>query len=286
MRVFIVYCHPSEDSFTKNIRDAFIKGITDSGNEYVISDLYKMDFNADMSEHEKINSSDAIAFIYPVFWTEAPAKLVGWFDRVWSYGFAYGDKKMKMMEKAMILCSAGNPIERLEQFGLLASMKKVMFGDRLFNRAKQMEFVVFDGTSREKETREGNWEQNTKKAYEKGKNFFADAGETFSLDDRFFTAVENSESGEVSEQTIFCYHQKGNVIWAEYSGGDIVKGFLIGTMDEEHNLHFNYQHMNTDGNLRTGSCDAAPKIENGKLRFNEKWKWTMGEEGTSVIEEI
>ena len=95
MRVFIVYCHPSEDSFTKNIRDAFIKGITDSGNEYVISDLYKMDFNADMSEqeylrdanyrntpdvaadvlaeHEKINSSDAIAFIYPVFWTEAPA---------------------------------------------------------------------------------------------------------------------------------------------------------------------------------------------------------------------
>ena len=308
MRVFIVYCHPSEDSFTKNIRDSFIKGITDSGNEYVISDLYKMDFNADMSEqeylrdanyrntpdvaadvlaeHEKINSSDAIAFIYPVFWTEAPAKLVGWFDRVWSYGFAYGDKKMKMMEKAMILCSAGNPIERLEQFGLLASMKKVMFGDRLFNRAKQMEFVVFDGTSREKETREGNWEQNTKKAYEKGKNFFADAGETFSLDDRFFTAVENSESGEVSEQTIFCYHQKGNVIWAEYSGGDIVKGFLIGTMDEEHNLHFNYQHMNTDGNLRTGSCDSAPKIENGKLRFNEKWKWTMGEEGTSVIEEI
>ena len=193
---------------------------------------------------------------------------------------------MKMMEKAMILCSAGNPIERLEQFGLLASMKKVMFGDRLFNRAKQMEFVVFDGTSREKETREGNWEQNTKKAYEKGKNFFSDAEESFSVDDRFFTAVENSESGEVSEQTIFCYHQKGNVIWAEYSGGDIVKGFLIGTMDEEHNLHFNYQHMNTDGNLRTGSCDSAPKIENGKLRFNEKWKWTMGEEGTSVIEEI
>ena len=308
MKVFIVYCHPSEDSFTRNIRDAFIKGITDSGNEYIISDLYKMDFKADiteqqylrdanyentpfteedvLAEHEKINSSDAIAFIYPVFWTEAPAKLVGWFDRVWTYGFAYGDKKMKMMEKAMILCSAGNPIERLEQFGLLASMKKVMFGDRLFNRAKQMEFVVFDGTSREKETREGNWEQNTKKAYEKGKNFFVCAGETFSLDDRFFTAVENSESGEVSEQTIFCYHQKGNVIWAEYSGGDIVKGFLIGTMDEEHNLHFNYQHMNTDGNLRTGSCDSAPKIENGKLRFNEKWKWTMGEEGTSVIEEI
>lgn len=29
-----------------------------------------------LAEQEKINSSDAIAFIYPVFWTEAPAKLV------------------------------------------------------------------------------------------------------------------------------------------------------------------------------------------------------------------
>ena len=131
-----------------------------------------------LAEHEKINSADAIAFIYPVFWTEAPAKLVGWFDRVWTYGFAYGNnKKMKMLEKAMILCSAGNPIEKLEQFGLLASMKKVMFGDRLFNRAKQMEFVVFDGTSREKDSRENNWDSHLEKAYKKGKNFFAEAEE-------------------------------------------------------------------------------------------------------------
>ena len=98
MKIFIVYCHPSQDSFTKNMCDAFIKGITDSGNEYIMSDLYKMDFNPVMTEQEylrdanyrifpevasdvlaeqeKINSADAIAFIYPVFWTEAPARLV------------------------------------------------------------------------------------------------------------------------------------------------------------------------------------------------------------------
>ena len=79
-----------------------------------------------LAEHEKINSSDVIVFIYPVFWTEAPAKLVGWFDRVWSYGFAYGNRKMKMLDKGLVMCSAGNPVERLEQFGLLDSMKKVM----------------------------------------------------------------------------------------------------------------------------------------------------------------
>ncbi len=197
MKVFIVYCHPSEDSFTKNMCDAFIKGITDSGNEYIISDLYKMGFQTDMTEEEylrdanyrntpdvaadvlaeqeKINSADAIAFIYPVFWTEAPAKLVGWFDRVWSYGFAYGEKTMKVLDKALILCSAGNPIKRLEEFGLLDSMKRVMLGDRLNGRAKQMEFIVFDNTSRENELREKNWDANLKKAYEIGKEFYENA---------------------------------------------------------------------------------------------------------------
>ena len=195
MKAFIVYCHPSEDSFTSHVRDSFIKGIVDSGNEYILSDLYKMDFKSDMTEqeylrdanyrntpavaadvlaeHEKINSADAIVFIYPVFWTEAPAKLVGWFDRVWSYGFAYGgNKKMKMLEKGLILCSAGNPLERIEQFGLLDSMKKVMLGDRLFNRVKEAEFIVFDSTSRENPLREQNWDKNLEKAYEKGRTLF------------------------------------------------------------------------------------------------------------------
>ena len=79
---------------------------------------------------------------------------------------------MKILEKGLILCSAGNPSERLEQFGLLDSMKKVMFGDRLFGRVKQTEFLLFDNTSRENDLRERNWDQNLKKAYEKGKTLF------------------------------------------------------------------------------------------------------------------
>lgn len=308
MKAFIVYCHPSDDSFTRNMRDAFIKGITDSGNEYVLSDLYKMDFKSDITEaeylrdayyrntpevasdvleeHKKINSSDVIVFIYPVFWTEAPAKLVGWFDRVWSYGFAYGDKKMKLLDKGLIMCSAGNPMERLEKFGLLNSMKKVMFGDRLINRVTKTEFVVFENTSREKPERESFWDENLKKAYELGKTLFDKKEEEFSLEDKYFTAIENSESGEVSGDTVFSYHQKGNAIWAEYSGGSIVKGFLLGTMDENHNLHFTYQHINAEGEIKSGACDSKPRFENGKQRFYESWKWTNGEEGTSIIEEI
>ena len=308
MKALIVYCHPSEDSFTRHVRDAFIKGITDGGNEYILSDLYAMDFRTDMSEkeylrdanyrntndlaedvvaeQEKVNAADAIVLIYPVFWTEAPAKLVGWFSRVWSYGFAYGEKRMKTLDKALILCTAGNTMERLEQFGLLDSMKKVMFGDRFFNRIRKQEFVVFDGMTRELKQRKQNWEQNLATAYEKGRTLFEEREEPFSVDGRFFTAVENSESGEVSDQTIFCYHQKGNMIWAEYSGGSVVKGFLVGTMDEKQCLHFTYQHINKAGEQKSGSCDSEPRMENGRLRFYEKWKWTMGEEGTSIIEEI
>ena len=196
MKVFIVYCHPSEDSFTRHVRDAFIKGIVDAGHEYVLSDLYKMGFRTDMSEQEylrdanyttepplaadvlaeqaKINAADAVAFIYPVFWTEAPAKLVGWFDRVWTYGFAYGERTMKTLDKALFLVTAGNTRERLEKFGLLNSMKKVMLGDRLFNRVQASDFVVFDGMTKKLDSRLANWDANLRTAYEKGRTLFAD----------------------------------------------------------------------------------------------------------------
>ena len=195
VKALIVYCHPSEDSMTGQIRDAFLRGIADSGHEAVVSDLYRMNFRTDMSEAEylrdayyrnapapaedvlaeqrKINASDAIVLIYPVFWSEAPAKLVGWFDRVWTYGFAYGERTMKTLEKGLVLCSAGNSLERLKETGILDSMKKVMLGDRLADRVKQAEFVVFDCTSRENELREQNRDRHLRTAYEKGRNLFA-----------------------------------------------------------------------------------------------------------------
>ncbi len=308
MKVFVVYCHPSEDSFTRHVRDSFLKGITDSGHEYELSDLYRMGFRTDMSEDEylrdsnyttspqladdvlaeqvKINAADAIAFIYPVFWTEAPAKLVGWFDRVWSYGFAYGDKTMKMLDKALFMCTTGHDLITLEQFGFLESMKNVMIGDRLAKRVRRSDFVVFDGMSKEKKSRQNNWEKHLETAYNKGFTLFEKPEDGFSLDGRNFVAVQNSDSGEVSEQTVFCYHQKDNAIWAEYSGGSIVKGFLIGTMDGNRCLGFSYQHLNINGEIKSGSCFSQPRVENGKLRFYEEWQWSSGESGTSVIEEL
>lgn len=205
MHVHIVYCHPSEDSLTAKIRDAFIAGLVDTGKTYSISDLYKMNFKSDMSEeeylrdayysrdlplpddvyaeHERINASDALVFIYPVFWTEAPAKLVGWFDRVWSYGFAYcadeGEeelggqtegknfvKPMKTLSKALVIACAGNTEERLVEQSRLQSMKNVMLDDRIFDRAAEKEFVLLGGTERGNiELREAMSKQHPHTAY-------------------------------------------------------------------------------------------------------------------------
>ena len=194
MKVFIVYCHPSEDSFTRNIRDSFIRGLEESGCEYVLSDLYKMYFRTDMSEaeycreafyrldlpvpadvaaeQEKINACNAIVFIYPVFWSEAPAKLVGWFDRVWTFGFAYGENRtMKQLEKALVLVSAGNTLEYFERTGIGNAMKKIFLEDRLFDRVKRKEMIIFDTASRELKERNTEWDNRLKKAFDIGKNF-------------------------------------------------------------------------------------------------------------------
>jgi len=191
MNVFVVYTHPSEGSFTRHVRDSFIAGLDSAGHSHVISDLYKMDFVTDMSESEylreayyrrgipvsvdvraeqdKINSCDAIAFIFPLFWSDAPAKLIGWFDRVWTYGFAYGEnREMKQLEKGLVLCSAGNTEKYFRETGILGALEKVMLDDRIFDRAKAKELILLDGTSRETSSREENWKSNLERAFQAG----------------------------------------------------------------------------------------------------------------------
>ena len=67
---------------------------------------------------------------------------------------------------------------------------------------------------------------------------------TINYDGRKFIPKMNSENGEVSEKTIFTYHQNGNLLWSEYSGGDILKGSLNGTVLSNGDLDFVYQHIN------------------------------------------
>ena len=172
MHVYILFAHPSEDSFNRDVLNAFTQGLTDAGHTYEIGDLYRMDFESDMdatqyhrevgldpaaavpgdvrAEQAKVNQADALAFIYPVWWSDCPAKLKGWFDRVWTYGYAYfydaSEQRHTQIEikKAIVICSAGHTLKHLEKTGIAESMKKIMVNDRLFNvgvKEAQMEIL-------------------------------------------------------------------------------------------------------------------------------------------------
>jgi len=104
-----------------------------------------------------------------------------------------------------------------------------------------------------------------------------------------FRPVSSTKNGETSEETIFEYKQKGNILTSTYSGGQIKKGHLIGLVDKNGKIEMRYHQINSKGELMTGICFSKPEImNNGKVRLHETWEWTSGDKskGKSILEEI
>ncbi len=172
MNILIVYSHPSEKSYTFQILQKLKSEISKQNWNLEISDLYANDFQSDMSaeeyeregfaktrlpisadvltEHEKIEKADCIIFLYPVWWSDCPAKLKGWFDRVYAVGYAYGQnetsKKMKTIPLGLVICTAGHPSEFLEEINMAQSMQTIMLDDRLGKRFDNKEMLILGGT--------------------------------------------------------------------------------------------------------------------------------------------
>jgi len=55
MLTHIVYAHPTHDSFTGQILDAFVRGLDKVGHSHTISDLYAMGFDPilDFAQYER-----------------------------------------------------------------------------------------------------------------------------------------------------------------------------------------------------------------------------------------
>lgn len=106
---------------------------------------------------------------------------------------------------------------------------------------------------------------------------------------RRFRALANSETGQVSGDTLFVYRQHGDLIWAEYAGGEIRRGHLLGTVAPDGGLDFRYHHLHVGGGLMTGTCRSRLEVlADGRYRLHESWQWTSGDRsaGTSVLEEV
>lgn len=104
-----------------------------------------------------------------------------------------------------------------------------------------------------------------------------------------FTTVSNTANGETSEQTIFYYQQEGNIVFANYAGGKVLKGHLMGTVAADGVINMVYHQINEQGEIMTGKCVATPQIlPDGRIQLNEIWQWTSGNlsSGTSITEEI
>ncbi|GAB3995734.1 hypothetical protein GCM10028807_36660 [Spirosoma daeguense] len=108
-------------------------------------------------------------------------------------------------------------------------------------------------------------------------------------DNKLFRSVTNTPNGEVSGDTLFHYHQQGKIVWADYSGGAIVKGFLIANVLDDNSLDMRYEHINEQGELMTGQCLSVPEsLADSRIRLHERWQWTSGDRssGESIVEEV
>ena len=199
MHIYVLFAHLSKTSFTFEVLEAFNRGLEDAGHTFEIGDLYDMDFRSDMDrdqytressldvnrpvpedvwkEQMKIDKADALAFVYPVWWSDCPAKLKGWFDRVWAYGYAYfyedGEHVTSkiQIDRALVICPAGHTVEHLEETGIAESMRRIMLNDRLLGvGVKEARMEILGGMVEYDETIR---RRNLKRAYHLGRTFYS-----------------------------------------------------------------------------------------------------------------
>ncbi|MGB4779650.1 hypothetical protein [Microbacterium sp.] len=108
-----------------------------------------------------------------------------------------------------------------------------------------------------------------------------------SVDGRRFAAVADTVGGEVGPETVFTYHEADGEIWAEYAGGKVRRGYLVGTRDGG-TLRFRYAQLNASGETSTGRCRSQLTVdERGRLRLDQTWHWeSQPGSGISSVTEL
>ncbi|MEU6774440.1 hypothetical protein [Streptomyces sp. NPDC046759] len=108
-----------------------------------------------------------------------------------------------------------------------------------------------------------------------------------SLDGLILAPVADQAPGQVGTRTRFTYHEKDGEIWAEYAGGDVVRGHLVGTRQGDR-LDFRYVQLKSDGTTAAGHCvSTVVALPDGRVRLEETWEWESGSgAGTSVVEQL
>ena len=103
-KIFLVYSHYNEKSFNASIRDTFKETAEAKGHTVDIVDLYKEKFDpvfagekptSEVLDHRKrIENSDVIVLIAPIWNFRLPAIAEGWIDKVLAPPWAFRFKKI------------------------------------------------------------------------------------------------------------------------------------------------------------------------------------------------
>ncbi|MBV0903503.1 hypothetical protein [Haloarcula salina] len=111
--------------------------------------------------------------------------------------------------------------------------------------------------------------------------------EEISLDGRTLVGTANTEDGEVSSDTRFQFEQEGERIYAHYSGGDIIDGYLVGTFDGRE-WDIRYSQINSEYDTASGhSVGTVTLLDDGRVRVEDEWEWESQDgSGESVLEEV
>ena len=89
--------------------------------------------------------------------------------------------------------------------------------------------------------------------------------------------VFRSSAAETADATgsgpVGHYHQKDDLVWAEFAGGKVVHGSLVGRCADDGVLDLVYCQRLHDGSLVTGRCRSTPEVlPDGRIRLREDWE--------------
>ncbi len=85
------------------------------------------------------------------------------------------------------------------------------------------------------------------------------------------------------------YRQEGDVVWAEFAGGEVRRGAITGTRRENGALHLGYTLVLATGEVICGHTVNTPEVaEDGHLRLREVWEryGPHAATGVSYLDEV
>src|SRR5579859_684861 len=76
---------------------------------------------------------------------------------------------------------------------------------------------------------------------------------------RFHSTAAETTAGD-GTGVVGHYHQDGDVLWGEFSGGLVARGSLAGTCRADGVIHFAYCQVLTDSSVMAGLCTSIPTV--------------------------